>query len=562
MRDERRRRKEEERREISTTKIWDLYEKGKDQHTHVNMYDDTEREYAFYEGDQWRYAKTGGEELPVLNIIKPVVKYKVATIAQNTMAIVYSSMSGDETTIKVCEELSKFAASQWEKMKMDTVAWDVIKRACITGDHYAYFFDASDRSGGLMVDPVIKLGVRLINKTNVYFSDEQNPNIDEQEWIIISERIPVDSVKKIAKDRKVPDEEIEKIVTDDNTDDQIGQNKDAEVSGTGKCTSLLYMSVKEDGLHFCRSVKSVVYEPEQVVPIKIYPLAGMRWETKVGDSRGLSAVKGMIANQLEINKTAARRAIAVKRYSYPTLVYDMDRVANVDDLDTVGAKIAIENLATNGVGSVIQYLSPAAISNNASELQNEMIALTQQLEGAGDAALGQVDPEKTSGEAIKAARDAAAVPLNEQYAAYKQFVEDVAMIWYRLWVAYSPAGLFINYFDGDNVVQEVIEPAALENIDMMIRIDVSPIDPYSRLSQEASLGNLLAGQYITFEEYVEALSDDSGVPKAKLKKILDERKAQQEAQMQQIPPEMMMQEQMVEETPEGGEAIDLSALQM
>ena len=38
---------------------------------------------------------------------------------------------------------------------------------------------------------------------------------------------------------------------------------------------------------------------------------------------------------------------------------------------------------------------------------------------------GQIDPTQASGTAIIATRDQAALPLNEQVARYRQFVEDV-----------------------------------------------------------------------------------------------------------------------------------------
>ena len=518
--------------DITTTKIWDLYEKGRDHHRQVNMYDETEREHAFYIGDQWRGAKTGGEELPVLNFIKPVVKYKVATIAQNQMAIVYSPMDNDTVVLEACDALTSFAAAQWEKLKMDTVNWEVIKKACITGDHYVYFFDATSRSGGLYSDNKIKLKLRSINKTNVYFSDEQNPDINDQDWIIISERVPVSKIKAKAEELGLSKEEIDSISPDSDTDDQIGEDKDREVKlDEGKCTSLLYMSLKDGKLRFCRSVKSVIYEPEQEIDIDVYPLCGMRWESKPGDSRGVSGVKQMIPNQLEVNKTAARRAIAVKRYAYPALAYDSQKVQNIDALSTVGANIAIENMAGSPINSILQYLNPAPISGQAAELQNELIDVTQKLEGAGDAALGQVDPTKASGEAIKAARDQAAVPLNEQYASYKQFIEDIATLWLKMWVTYSPEGLNAEYGDADEYDSVFIPYEILEKLNPAIKIDASPIDPYSRLSQEATLGNLLTAGHITFEEYVDALSDDSGVPKAKLQKILDDRQQMLEEQM-------------------------------
>ena len=40
--------------------------------------------------------KSGGEELPILNIIKGIVKYKVSTVAQNTMSAVYTPI-GERT---------------------------------------------------------------------------------------------------------------------------------------------------------------------------------------------------------------------------------------------------------------------------------------------------------------------------------------------------------------------------------------------------------------------------------------------------------------------------------
>ena len=90
-------------------------------------------------------------------------------------------------------------------------------------------------------------------------------------------------------------------------------------------------------------------------------------------------------------------------------------------------------------------------------------------------------------------------------------------------VAYSVQGLKL-----DNGV--LISNADLQNLDIDIKIDISPIDPYSVLSRELSLENALAQQHITFEEYVEALDDNSGVPKDKFQAILDRRaQAQQEA---------------------------------
>ena len=91
---------------------------------------------------------------------------------------------------------------------------------------------------------------------------------------------------------------------------------------------------------------------------------------------------------------------------------------------------------------------------------------------------------------------------------------------------YSPFGLQVEYTDTDGQqVSAILDAQRLHDLDVDIKIDVSPTDPYSILSRQMALENALAQGHITFEEYVEALDADSGVPKAKLQAILDRRKA-------------------------------------
>ena len=172
----------------------------------------------------------------------------------------------------------------------------------------------------------------------------------------------------------------------------------------------------------------------------------------------------MIPNQIEVNRTAARRAIAVKRFAFPTLVYDEQKISNPDSLDTAGAKIALSQNAQS-IDTVIKYLNPANISSDAEKLQAELINLSRELEGAGDAATGQVDPTKASGESIKAARDAAAVPLNEQIASYKQFVEDIALLWYKNVGCLFPQGLQVEYTDNGETVSDTIPAETLQGLE-------------------------------------------------------------------------------------------------
>ena len=80
------------------------------------------------------------------------------------------------------------------------------------------------------------------------------------------------------------------------------------------------------------------------------------------------------------------------------------------------------------------------------------------------------------------------------------------------------------------LVRKRFRPKFCSHLNVNIRIDVSPTNPYSKFAREQSLENALGNGHITFDEYVEALDDDGTAPKGKFKDILDKRAALMEQQ--------------------------------
>lgn len=534
--------------EKQVTDIWRKYRAGVEHHRSKNMYRRDERCWNFYSGNQWWGMSQGGQELPMENIIKPILKYKIAMVATTDTTIVYSEMGENLILQEICSELSEFAKEEWERTRMDELKWRVVKAAAITGDSFVYACDTRPESQAVVQDTTPKIEVRMIDRSAVYLADEQEQDLQQQAWIIIAERLPVEVVRRQARENGLAEEEVEKIVSDAETDTRLNNDQNDEIKqGDGKCTCLVYFTLVEDAeampgesrkkLQFGRSTEQVVYQPMQEVPgLDVYPIAQMRWEDIPNSARGVGECEPLIPNQIEINKTLARRSLIVKRYGYPTAVYDAEKIDNPSALQKVGAVVRARNLSGMPITNAVQYLEPRTTSGEGAALQQELITTTRELEGASDNATGQVDVTKTSGEAIKAARDQAAMVLNDQAAAYKSFVEQMARIWYKLWCAYSPQGMTFLYKDpagGETMLQAIITPQALAALDMQIRIDVSPADPYSVLSQQTSLDNALSGGYISFEEWVSVLDANSPVPAAKFRKILEERKAAQQAMAQQ-----------------------------
>lgn len=533
-------------KEIEVTDIYQKYLKSHEYMNKKNLVKRTDRCWDMYVGNQWRNLQTGGEELPIMNMIQPIVKYKVSTIAQSSMTANFTDAETREDLNDIFKLLNKKFAQSWEKAKMDDVKWKMNKYSAVQGDTYALFWskDTNDMP-------------QILQNTSVLFGDENIQDIQKQPYIIIRERLSLSQVLEEAKKNGISEVEMQTITVDDDTTDQI-QNKD-EVSD--KVTSYLYLDKDEDGtVRMCKSTKTCIYKPFSSFlstdkdgvagRLKSYPIVSLIWEPVPNSARGISEVEKLIPNQIELNKTLARRAVSVRMSAFPRLAYDKSAVTNPKDLMKVGAAIGIQGGGAQSINQMISYLSPANTSSDAQALFSDLLLQTKDLDGAGDMALGNINPERTSGEAITAIRDQTQIPLNEQVKINSQFVEDVANLWFDMWTtwdieefrtpAVSPLGEPV-LDDFEQPVMARMSMADLEKLKPSVRVDVSEDNRWTRLSEQQALDNLLEQGHITFEEYVELAPENSVLPNGKLKKVLERRKAMQAEQ------EAMMQEQMAQQ---------------
>jgi hypothetical protein len=320
-----------------------------------------------------------------------------------------------------------------------------------------------------------------------------------------------------------------------------------------------------------RSTESVIIEPLEakvnqngVGEIKgnltVYPVINYVWEAVPNTARGIGEVEMLIPNQLELNKTLARRSMAVKMGAYPRMAYDATAITNPEDLDKVGAPIAVQGGSAQSINQMISYLNPANISSDALQLGNDLLQTTKDLAGASDYALGNINPEQASGTAIIAVRDQSQVPLNEQVSRFKQFVEDVSLLWVDLWVVFNSDGITFEYEDENGMKIPVsLSQEDLEGLKPTVMIDVSPDNQWTKLAEQQSLDTLLQLGQITIDEYVECTPENSSVPKGKLQQVLNKRKALQAQQQEQMllqqaqnsfNPDMVMQELLNQGIPE------------
>ena len=519
--------------EIKETPIWGLFENGRNYHRMTGIYTDTDRNYRFYNGNQWEGAKLGDVEPVQKNFIKPIVKYKCAVIHDNLYAINYSSMNYENREFRkqaerICELLNGYASKVWEKDKMDFKGRRITKDAAINDEGVIYInFDKEKMT------PVNE----IIKKNDIYYGNENDDDIQNQPYILIRKRMPVVNAIELAKREGVSGDKLDYIIGDNDTFEESGDAAKQEVDNM---VTIVYKMYKQDGtVHFSIATRWVDIVEDVDLGIKLYPIAHFNWEEKEGSARGEGEVRYLIPNQIEVNRTEVRRVLTVKYQAYPQKVVDISKISNPNALNTVGGTIRTNGQPVDDVHKIVGTIPPAQMSQDVKLLQDDLIQMSQELAGAGDSATGQVDPESASGRAILAVQQANQAPMTEQKESYKNFIEDVAKIWLEYIIVYSENGINLEAevkdpMTGEDTVQLVNVPQfSLEQLQATVKIDVTPKGVYDKFAQEQTLENLLLNGMFhverlpEFEAYVEALDDESVAPKQKLQGIIEHIKAEQ-----------------------------------
>ena len=537
-------------KKLEETDIWTLYQHGVDYNNMRNVYDNTDRNHEFYNGNQWKHAKLGNNPPLQLNYIKTIVKTKVSTINQNLWKIVYDNMNFDNEEIiqegkRVSKLLNKKAEITWERNKMDGKIRKIVRSAGINSESVLYsFWD----------DKTKDIRTEILSKNDVIYGDENTSDIEEQPYIIVKKRMSVLKAKEYAKKMGCPDNKLEFIVGDSENYEEAGEKTKEEKDNR---VTVLTEFWKENGtVYYRQGTRYCVISEKEKTGYTRYPVQHYLWEEKEGDSRGVGEVEQHIENQLEVNRTLMRRSIVGKNTAYPHPVVNTDVVQNADALKKPGATIKISGKNVQDVKDAIGFTNTTQMSSDIKELMNQVITLDKELAGAGDAATGNINPDNASGRAILAMQEAANQPMIEQQSALKDFIEEIALCWLDMWIANADYSIKIideevNDQTGESIYQVNEIPVVLiQNMNPTVKIEVTAKSAYDKYAKEQSLENLAKSDLFLpqnaqlLEDYVECLDDDSNMPKATLLRLIKKRKERQ-ARIAQMKAEGQLKQQEV-----------------
>lgn len=511
--------------------IWRKYEQGLEHGRLEGRFTNAEKCWRFYEGDQWNGIKNAEGALPFLNIIRPTTDYKKAKLAMNAKTITFTAAEDKKGILKA---VNRQVEEAWEFGKMDDRLWEVAEQGLVEGTSFLYFPDSGFFEGGRVLSRCFERSVfaQVLEGTKVFLGDEEERDLQSQPYIIIAERLLTAQIKEKAKKNGISDEDLLRILPDDRSEAEVTTGTKEEQKGAGGYTTgIIYFERTENGIRFCRAVRDLIYQPFQELNMSYYPIVPFAVKRQKGKARGIGEVLPLIPNQIEINSTLLRRSTSVKQHTFPKLVYNKRVIEDASKLDTVGAAIAVDDDMT--VGSVQQYVGyvqPSASNGEADRLQNELITVTKELAGAGDATLGNVNPEQASGAAITAVQDQADIPMNREISAFAQMIEDIAILWFHMILANNA----VEY----KTKEGSFKTAELRKLCPKVQVTVSSALPKTVNAKINEAYQLLTGGLITFEEYMEIVGEHSNISFEKLK---ESREAAQLKQAKEMDAQMSLE---------------------
>jgi len=521
-------------KELKATDTWELYERGRNFMRTKNIFSDTDKNYRFYNGNQWEGAKIEGIEQAQFNFIETIVDHKVSTINANLWGINYSSENYEnrefrKTAEKTCELLNKRASKLWEKDNLDDMIRDFSTDSAVNDEGILYVnYDEETQN------PTTE----LLSKNDVQYGNENDDDIQSQPYIIVKQRLPQITVEEMAKAMGLSEEKMSLLNVDGDNFEEAGE--EAKYEKDNMCTLVTKMWKENGTVHYTKSVKYVEIKKDVDTGLHLYPLTHFCWKKKKGYARGEGEVRYLIPNQIELNKTLARSLLSVKQNAYPQKVANMDKIQNANAVTQVGGIIKTKNgMQVDDVRKIFGYVQPAQMSTDVQTMIQNLINITRELKNASDVATGGADPEKASGKAILAIQNASKQPMNKQLSSLKRSIEDLARIYLDMWVVYTPDGIVLEDAEkdeqtGEEYTQLITVPASvMQELQASVKIDITPKGAFDKYAQELSLENLLNAGYFSMQRlpelklYVNALSDDSVMPKQKLMLIIEEQEEEQ-----------------------------------
>ncbi len=417
---------------VNDTLLWSYYQNALDYQIRMGLRDKIPTCIDFYEGKQWPLPTENTKNLPrpVVNIIKMVCRTKKSAILSSPVKINYKSF----TPYADMDMFNSFADSVFKDMGQGELDRLALEDAVKKGSYfYHYYWDSEAKS--LNSDEIGALRCEIIDPLNIFFSNPAEISEQNQDWIIISTRLELSKIRKLADSGK----SLTKLVPDED----IASCSVLEQDG-GNMATLLTRYFKQDGEIWCeRATRTcVINDPFKIIPnnnfsapvvdkdgkkvfvnltestsknsIGLYPIVAGFYEKKEGSIYGIGEVEGLIPNQKAINFNIAMSLLNAQQCAWGKYIA-LPNALNGQKISNVPGQVLIDY---SGTGEGIKRLEQNELSKVPMELTVTLAELTRSATGTSAVLTGDSYTNNLSGAAIAYLQSQALLPIEELKSAF------------------------------------------------------------------------------------------------------------------------------------------------
>ena len=507
--------------------IWKEYDKVMSYKTAINLYDNVDMNRNFYNGNQWDGLNAPSIDKPVINLFKRTVDYYASMIISDDIAVSCEMPDDiDEQTRTALEYVTNDMIERvFEQTKLRKMTRKFIKNTAIDGDSFLYWRYEPNMNRKGKYKGGIKL--ELLENLNVGFGDPTDRNVDNQPYIIVIQKLPIDRVKEMARGLGVTDAELDMITADGFDYNQ----QESDAHAVQKYATVLTKFWKEDGMvWYTVTTKDIVMTKPTNTKLHLYPITYMSWIEVIRSYHGISPLTETRPNQIMINKYFMMLNEFVKKMAFPKLLFDLSKIDKWDN------KIGALGVNGNPNEAVASTTPTVQLSAQVIQFIETYIEKTKEAMGIYDVALGNARPENTS--AIIALQKTASQPLEFQRLEYLQVIEESVRIIVDIMSAYyGTREIPVRTEDGMGMIK--FDFSDLDFDEMNMNVEVGQASYWSEITQIQTLDNMYAQQIIPDPiTYLKQLPN--GLLKNK-QDIIDAIQANMLAQQEQQDMELAMQ---------------------
>ena len=491
----------------TTTRAWQAYEAGKDYKRRIGLYEAVRRNERFYRGDQW-YDSHSELPRPVFNMVRRITDYLVCSVIPGDISIHYSDDKLPFLTDEVQRDrvsrgldiLDRNAAYRWRRDEMQAMVHQALLGAAISGDGVFYcWWDDSTRDGQLYHGDV---RTELIGNTNLFVADVNRPDLQSQDYILLSGRASVDALRREAIAAGVDEKAAARILPDGNDEPTASERGAIELKDNEKATYLLHFFREDGEVIFEKSTHNCVIKRVRT-GLRLYPVAYFNWSPTKGSFHGSAPVSDMIANQRYVNTAYSMAMKHMYDTAFSKVIYDKSRIPEWSN--AVGEAIAA--VGGGNVSDAATVLGVGKLQDGYLDLIADVIENTKKMMGATESALGDATANNTS--ALMLLQQASKQSLRQVETAFCRCIGDLASIWADMLCTYCPSDRLLAAIDGDQIVAEAPDYRLLKAELLRANAVISPVTPYTPASTVALLDKLLEGGHLSAAQYVKLLPSGS-----------------------------------------------------